>query len=617
MEKVTIGTVGKTLANAGICTWQIPSGFSGGKIAGGTLGSGALKDGVINVRHMQAESVNADALQAACVTAVKIAAGAVTADKLDANTVDAKIANLVVANITNANIEWAEIEKLNAAIAEISKAHLVDADIEWAKIANLTAQVASIAQAKIENATITTAQIDNLSAAVAEIVHLQAKIGDFTLTEVKNLLANALILQEGLADNMMIKNLVVTSANLLCATVDQLVVKGADGKYYRIQIDSDGAISTEEVTVTDDELAAGETNDGRQIVASTANIGSLNATTVKASQAILATIFTESLDAGVITAGEALIASAKIPTLYVTALNAIGGSIKNWFTIYSNPNIERATAETYQRQLACHIYPRLGEMDIEDVTTDHIQALFNGMNAAKASKDKTRMVLNMVFETALDEGIIAKNPMKSRRLRITGRASEPTEEYSIEQMRYLVRHIPSVADETDRAYLALQALHPLRLEEVLGLKWEDVDREHMRLHICRAVTHPTRNMPEVKMPKTKASIRTIGLSRIALEFLGEGKPDEFVIGGEKPFSYTQVRRMCERIRRDTGFQDRITPIRFRTTVLTDIYDQTKDIKQAQAAAGHTTAAMTLKYYVKGRSGTHEATSAVERAYGIG
>lgn len=290
---------------------------------------------------------------------------------------------------------------------------------------------------------------------------------------------------------------------------------------------------------------------------------------------------------------------------------------KNWFVIYSNPNIERATAETYQRQLACHIYPRLGEMDIEDVTTDHIQALFNGMNAAKASKDKTRMVLNMIFETALDEGIIAKNPMKSRRLRITGRASEPTEEYSIEQMRYLVRHIPSVADETDRAYLALQALHPLRLEEVLGLRWEDVDREHMQLHVCRAVTHPTRNMPEVKMPKTKASIRTIGLSRIALEFLGEGKPDEFVIGGEKPFSYTQVRRMCERIRRDTGFQDRITPIRFRTTVLTDIYDQTKDIKQAQAAAGHTTAAMTLKYYVKGRSGTHEATSAVERAYGIG
>ncbi|MDO4549422.1 MAG: site-specific integrase, partial [Clostridia bacterium] len=289
---------------------------------------------------------------------------------------------------------------------------------------------------------------------------------------------------------------------------------------------------------------------------------------------------------------------------------------KNWFVTYSNPNIERATAQTYQRQLTCHIFPALGDMDVEDITTDHIQTLFNGMDVSKASKDKTRMVLNMIFGMALDDDIIAKNPMKSKRLRITGRESKPTEEYSIEQMRYLIGHISDVKNDTDRAYLTLQALHPLRLEEVLGLKWADVDREHMQLHICRAVTHPTRNMPEVKVPKTKASIRSVGLSKLALEMLGDGDPDEFVIGGDKPFSYTQVRKMCERIRRDTGFDDKITPIRFRTTVLTDIYDQTKDIKQAQAAAGHTTATMTLKYYVKGRSGTHDATSAVERAYGV-
>ena len=90
-----------------------------------------------------------------------------------------------------------------------------------------------------------------------------------------------------------------------------------------------------------------------------------------------------------------------------------------------------------------------------------------------------------------------------------------------------------------------------------------------------------------------------------------------MLGGEKPLSYTQVRRMCDRIRKEIGFEDKITPIRFRTTLLTDIYDQTRDIKQAQTTAGHTTAAMTLKYYVKGRGGTHETTSAVERAYRVG
>lgn len=76
----------------------------------------------------------------------------------------------------------------------------------------------------------------------------------------------------------------------------------------------------------------------------------------------------------------------------------------------------------------------------------------------------------------------------------------------------------------------------------------------------------------------------------------------------------QVRRMCKRIQKDTGFSENITPIRFRTTVLTDLYDQTKDIKLAQAAAGHTTSAMTLKYYVKGRETSSQAAAAVDKLY---
>ena len=88
----------------------------------------------------------------------------------------------------------------------------------------------------------------------------------------------------------------------------------------------------------------------------------------------------------------------------------------------------------------------------------------------------------------------------------------------------------------------------------------------------------------------------------------------FIIGGEKPYSYQQVKRMCDRIQRDTGFSEKITPIRFRTTVLTDIYDQTRDAKAAQKAAGHTTTAMTMKYYIKGRTSAAETARAIDQAY---
>lgn len=287
----------------------------------------------------------------------------------------------------------------------------------------------------------------------------------------------------------------------------------------------------------------------------------------------------------------------------------------SWYNTYSKPNVETATATTYKRQLDLHILPVLGGLAVEDITTDHVQALFNGIAGAKATKDKVRMVLNQILDAAVEDGIIHQNPVKSRRVKITGKASTPTAPYSVEQMRYLVQHLGDVQNPVDRAYLALQALHPMRLEEVLGLRREDVDTENMAIHIRRAVTHPTRNQPEIKETKTGASVRTIGLSALALpHLLPNVASGEFIFGGSAPLSYTQVRRMCNRIKKDTGFTENITPLRFRTTVLTDLYDQTKDIKLAQTAAGHTTSAMTLKHYVKGRETHADATAAVDQLY---
>lgn len=286
----------------------------------------------------------------------------------------------------------------------------------------------------------------------------------------------------------------------------------------------------------------------------------------------------------------------------------------NWYNTYSKPNVETVTATTYKRQLTRYLVPAFDGMAVEDIGPDDVQRLFNGMSGAKATKDKARMVLNQILDAAVEDKLITTNPLKSRRIKITGKASKATEPYSVEQMRYLVQHIGDIKNPVDRAYMALQALHPLRLEEVLGLAPGDVDTQSMAIYVRQAVTHPNRNQPEVKETKTGASTRTIGLSNLALPHLLNEPQGDFLIGGDTPLSYTQVRKMCNRIKRDTGFDDNITPIRFRTTVLTDLYDQTKDIKLAQEAAGHTTSAMTLKYYVKGRETSAKATAAVEQAY---
>ncbi|MDE6260900.1 MAG: tyrosine-type recombinase/integrase [Oscillospiraceae bacterium] len=286
----------------------------------------------------------------------------------------------------------------------------------------------------------------------------------------------------------------------------------------------------------------------------------------------------------------------------------------NWFETYSKPNIATATVKLYSHLLIYHIIPAFEGMAVENIRVDDIQRLFNNMDTSKETKYKVKRLLNQVLNAAVDDEFLMKSPLKSDRIKITGAESTTTATYSVEQMQYLVQHIEDIKQPLDRTYMAIQALHPLRLEEVLGLKWSDIDLEHMALHVNRAVTHPTRNQPEVKDTKTKSSVRTIGLSQLTVSYLTPGKADEFVVGGNSPLSYTQVRRMCERIQKDTGFTEKITPKRFRTTVLTDLYDKTRDIKLVQAAAGHTTADMTLKHYVKGRGNVVKSAAAIESAY---
>ena len=252
--------------------------------------------------NLTAETIKTDQLLASVIEVIKL-----RAENIDASSVNTDSLTAAVASIIEATIK-----KINAGVITSDE---------------LIANIGTIVALKANSITADTIQTDALAAALGRFVSLYAGTGEFDLATIQNLLSNALILQEGIADSMMITNLAVTSANLLNATIDKLVLRGSDGKYYRVFIGADGTIQTEEVTVTAGEISAGETSDGRQIVATTANVGSLNATTVKASQAIIGTIFTESLTAGKITANEALIASMTAPLIYTTAITALGNSL--------------------------------------------------------------------------------------------------------------------------------------------------------------------------------------------------------------------------------------------------------------------------------------------------
>lgn len=291
-----------------------------------------------------------------------------------------------------------------------------------------------------------------------------------------------------------------------------------------------------------------------------------------------------------------------------------------WLNVFSRPNVERVTSVSYEQQLKNYILPVLGEMNLEDITPADVQKIFNNMGKCmkQESKNKVKIVLNQIFKMAMNDDIIAKNPLEAPSIRIKGEKSTPTVPYSVNEMRYMAEHLIDIQSGMDRAWLAISISLPLRPEEVLGLTWADVDEVNRVFHIRNTVTHPARNEPEFKTyTKTAASIRDLAVSEELLSCLPvRGKLNEFVIGGKTPLTYMQVRRMRERIQRDIQFDGSITPRRFRTTVATDISAQTHDLKLVQKMLGHSSPQMTLKHYDKGRSTTVDATDAIASCYGL-
>ena len=94
----------------------------------------------------------------------------------------------------------------------------------------------------------------------------------------------------------------------------------------------------------------------------------------------------------------------------------------------------------------------------------------------------------------------------------------------------------------------------MRFEEILGLQWNDIDLEAKEIKIQRAVVHLTRNQPLVKLPKTKASLRTIPLADKLIEHLVPFEQEGFILGGEKPLSYQQKKVAFEKIRERLGLK---------------------------------------------------------------
>lgn len=280
-----------------------------------------------NVLTQQYDSITLGEIQSLQQTTYgyTIANGTVPGSKL----IPGSVSGTVLRDFTvqYAKIAIAAIKQLNAEALTAVTAHLNEVVAGSITTDELYAAIAKIMALEVGSITADNIDTDALAAVLGEFVKIYAEYAGLDFATIKDLTADEFIFRLGVAGEVYIDRLAVTSANIIAAVLGEMVLKGDDGKYYRLHVQADGTISTEQIEVTEGEIASGATSGGQTIIETTANIRDLNAQTIKGSSAIITDIFADALTAGKITAGQAMIASATIPELSATVIKAIGDSI--------------------------------------------------------------------------------------------------------------------------------------------------------------------------------------------------------------------------------------------------------------------------------------------------
>jgi integrase len=138
------------------------------------------------------------------------------------------------------------------------------------------------------------------------------------------------------------------------------------------------------------------------------------------------------------------------------------------------PGMAKSTRSRYNGVIRNYLIPAFGKLCLRDLPRLSVQRYFSEMADSKLaheSKDKIRDVLSSILGSAVDFGLLVKNPVEAIRLpaqKMGRRRSKPY--VTPEQFDELVAQIPE--PYASMVYVAVYT--GLRVSELAGLKWNDV-----------------------------------------------------------------------------------------------------------------------------------------------
>jgi integrase len=184
----------------------------------------------------------------------------------------------------------------------------------------------------------------------------------------------------------------------------------------------------------------------------------------------------------------------------------LGEWIAQWMAL-TERNVNARTSERYGELLRCHAVPNLGTKQLQKITPTDIDNLYVKLEKTLAPRTvhHVHTVLGACLKSAIKKKLISASPVAGAEAPSPGEADHGMA-LDAEQLRNLVQ---GFRGSVLFPIVATAAFTGARRNEVLGLRWRDLDVANKTLRIERAVEETEKFGLTFKEPKTARGKRTI------------------------------------------------------------------------------------------------------------
>jgi integrase len=167
-----------------------------------------------------------------------------------------------------------------------------------------------------------------------------------------------------------------------------------------------------------------------------------------------------------------------------------------------------STRVSYKSLLKKWIQPKWGEMPLSEIHAFEVERWLKSLTLARKTRANIRNLMHVLFECARRWELVSQNPIEL--VRQSGRRQHTPRRLTIEELRRLLAQL----EQPYSTMVTLAACLGLRVGEILGLQWGDVNLLNATLLIQRSVYQyhvgPAKTYSEAALPLAPEIVSALG-----------------------------------------------------------------------------------------------------------